>query len=61
MYLADTSTLAFAEFHEKGLNNVTAILKSEGKLKGPGEAPHSETIGSVPKSASKRSFTFQKF
>lgn len=61
MYLAYTSTLAFAEFHEKGINNVTAILESAGKIRGPGEAPHSETIGSVPKTASKRSFTFSKF
>lgn len=57
MYLTYTSILAFGKFHELAINNVTAILKDAGKIKGPGEAPHSETIGSVPKSAGKRSFT----
>lgn len=59
MYLAYTPTLAFAQFHELAINNVTAILKTAGKIKGPGEAAHSETIGSVPKSASKRSLTLK--
>lgn len=61
MYLAYTSTLAFAQFHEAAINNVTDILKAQGKIRGPGEAPHTETISNVPKSASKRSLTFLKF
>lgn len=49
----------FIEFHESAINNVTAILKAEGKLTGQSEAPHSEETGKVPESqhvGAKRAF-----
>ena len=37
-----TFSLAFASFHESAINNATAILEKEGKIRGKNVAPHSE-------------------